>query len=80
MKHRVVPLFNNLVVNETSDEVEAEFLDHQYILPRESCFYMVWWRPCQHFYIFDFWGHLLMKDFHLPFGVLEKFYWVSKQY
>ncbi|CAK9312634.1 unnamed protein product [Citrullus colocynthis] len=40
LKHRVVPLFNNLVVNETSDEVEAEFLDHQYILPRESCFYM----------------------------------------
>ncbi|XP_011649609.1 methyltransferase-like protein 2 [Cucumis sativus] len=39
-KDRVVPLFNNLVVNETSDEVEAEFLDHQYILPRESCFYM----------------------------------------
>ncbi|XP_023002716.1 methyltransferase-like protein 2 isoform X1 [Cucurbita maxima] len=39
-KNRVVPLFNNLVVNETLNEVEAEFLDHQYILPRESCFYM----------------------------------------
>ncbi|XP_022144198.1 methyltransferase-like protein 2 isoform X2 [Momordica charantia] len=37
---RVASLFNNLVVNETRDEVEAEFLDHQYILPRESCFYM----------------------------------------
>lgn len=38
---RVVPVFNNLVVNETSDDMEAEFLNNKYILPRESCFYMV---------------------------------------
>lgn len=37
---RVVPVFNNLVVNETSDDMEAEFLNNKYILPRESCFYM----------------------------------------
>lgn len=48
---RVASLFNNLVVNETRDEVEAEFLDHQYILPRESCFYMVW---CHFVNIFPF--------------------------
>ena len=38
---RVVPVFNNLVVNEASDDMEAEFLNKKYILPRESCFYMV---------------------------------------
>ncbi|KAJ6320753.1 hypothetical protein OIU78_016029 [Salix suchowensis] len=37
---RVVPVFNNLVVNEASDDMEAEFLNKKYILPRESCFYM----------------------------------------
>ncbi|CAN1126854.1 Methyltransferase-like protein 2 [Linum perenne] len=37
---RVVPVFNNLVVNETGDEVEAEFLNRKYVIPRESCFYM----------------------------------------
>ncbi|KAJ6722545.1 METHYLTRANSFERASE-LIKE PROTEIN 4 [Salix koriyanagi] len=37
---RVVPVFNNLVVNEASDDMEAEFLNKKYIMPRESCFYM----------------------------------------
>ncbi|KAL9449221.1 hypothetical protein AB3S75_011200 [Citrus x aurantiifolia] len=37
---RVLPLFNNLVANEASDDVEAEILDRTYILPRESCFFM----------------------------------------
>ncbi|XP_043709424.1 methyltransferase-like protein 2 isoform X2 [Telopea speciosissima] len=36
----VVPVFNNLVINETSEDVEAEFLDSLYIIPRESCFHM----------------------------------------
>lgn len=36
----MLPLFNNLVANETSDDVEAEILDRTYILPRESCFFM----------------------------------------
>ncbi|XP_002510345.2 methyltransferase-like protein 2 isoform X2 [Ricinus communis] len=35
-----LPVFNNLVVNETCDDLEAEFLNRKYILPRESCFYM----------------------------------------
>ncbi|XVF73714.1 hypothetical protein PTKIN_Ptkin13bG0005000 [Pterospermum kingtungense] len=39
-EQRVVPVFKNLVVNNTPDEVEAEFLNRRYILPRESCFYM----------------------------------------
>ena len=38
---RVIPAFNNLVVNEKDEEVEAEFMNTQYILPRDSCFYMV---------------------------------------
>ncbi|KAK9270182.1 hypothetical protein L1049_025758 [Liquidambar formosana] len=36
----VLPIFNNLVANETNDDVEAEFFNIQYILPRKSCFYM----------------------------------------
>ncbi|XP_010533242.1 PREDICTED: methyltransferase-like protein 2 [Tarenaya hassleriana] len=39
-EHRVVPAFNNLVMNETGEEIEAEFLDRKYIIPRKSCFYM----------------------------------------
>ncbi|XP_062158239.1 methyltransferase-like protein 2 isoform X3 [Alnus glutinosa] len=39
-EERVLPVFNNLVLNETSDDVEAEFLDSPYVMPRESCFYM----------------------------------------
>ncbi|XP_034676886.1 methyltransferase-like protein 2 isoform X2 [Vitis riparia] len=39
-EERVIPIFNNLVVNETSDNVEAEFLNSRYVIPRESCFYM----------------------------------------
>ncbi|XP_043812765.1 methyltransferase-like protein 2 isoform X4 [Manihot esculenta] len=38
---RIIPVFNNLVVNETISDVDAEFLNEKYILPRESCFYMV---------------------------------------
>ncbi|KAK9108791.1 hypothetical protein Sjap_016851 [Stephania japonica] len=37
---KVVPLFNNLVVNDTSIDVEAEFLNTLYVMPRNSCFYM----------------------------------------
>ncbi|XP_048331017.2 methyltransferase-like protein 2 [Ziziphus jujuba] len=39
-EQRVFPVFDNLVVNETGDEVEAEFLNSQYILPPDSGFYM----------------------------------------
>lgn len=41
---RVVPVFDNLVDNERSNDIEAEFLDHKYILPKKSCFCMVWIR------------------------------------
>ncbi|CAI0425486.1 unnamed protein product [Linum tenue] len=37
---RVVPVFDNLVVNEIGDEVEAEFLSRKYVIPRQSCLYM----------------------------------------
>lgn len=37
----VVPVFDNLVANEGTDEIESELLDHKYILPKKSCFYMV---------------------------------------
>ncbi|XP_044471038.1 methyltransferase-like protein 2 isoform X2 [Mangifera indica] len=39
-EQRVLPLFNNLVANETCDDVEVEVLSRRYILPRESCFFM----------------------------------------
>ncbi|XP_010246997.1 PREDICTED: methyltransferase-like protein 2 isoform X2 [Nelumbo nucifera] len=39
-EREVVPIFNNLVVNKTSDDLEAEFHTRWYIIPRESCFYM----------------------------------------
>lgn len=34
-------VFNNLVANETEEEVDAEFSNRRYIMPRKSCFYMV---------------------------------------
>ncbi|XP_051149687.1 methyltransferase-like protein 2 isoform X2 [Andrographis paniculata] len=37
---RVARVFGNFVANEGSDDIEAEFLGHEYILPKESCFYM----------------------------------------
>lgn len=37
----VVSLFNNLIGNETNDDVEAEFQNSCYILPRRSSFHMV---------------------------------------
>ncbi|XP_050214869.1 methyltransferase-like protein 2 isoform X2 [Mercurialis annua] len=37
---RIIPVFNNLVVNETCEDVEAELLNMKYLLPRQSCFYM----------------------------------------
>lgn len=40
-EQRVFQVFNNLVVNETEEEVEAEFSHRRYIMPRKSCFYMV---------------------------------------
>lgn len=39
-EQRVLPIFDNLVVNETSVDVEAEFLNNRYVIPRQSCFYM----------------------------------------
>lgn len=40
-EQRVFQVFNNLVVNETGEEVEAEFSNRRLIMPRNSCFYMV---------------------------------------
>lgn len=39
---RIVPVFNNLVANEESSDMVAEFLNCRYIVPKKSCFYMVW--------------------------------------
>ncbi|CAI9753435.1 unnamed protein product [Fraxinus pennsylvanica] len=39
-KQRVVPVFNTLVANEGSSDMEAEFLNHRFIVPKNSCFYM----------------------------------------
>ncbi|CAH9144776.1 unnamed protein product [Cuscuta epithymum] len=39
-KQDVVPVFDNLIVNKGSGDVEAEFLNHKYIIPKDSCFYM----------------------------------------
>ncbi|KAJ6808381.1 methyltransferase-like protein 2 [Iris pallida] len=36
----IVPLFDNLIGNETTEDVEAEFLNSKYILPPRSSFYM----------------------------------------
>ncbi|CAN0922093.1 Methyltransferase-like protein 2 [Linum grandiflorum] len=41
---RMVPVFNNVVINEAGIEVEAEFMSRKYVIPRESCFYMVRYR------------------------------------
>ncbi|CDP07562.1 unnamed protein product [Coffea canephora] len=35
-----VPVFNNFVVNNGDNDVEAELLNRNYIIPRKSCFYM----------------------------------------
>lgn len=40
-EQRVLPIFDNLVLNETGDDVEAEFLNSRYVIPRESSFYML---------------------------------------
>ncbi|XP_023644975.1 methyltransferase-like protein 2 isoform X2 [Capsella rubella] len=37
---RVFQVFNNLVVNESGEEVEAEFSNRRYIMPTKSSFYM----------------------------------------
>ncbi|KAL7081579.1 hypothetical protein ACP275_14G048800 [Erythranthe tilingii] len=37
---RMAPVFDNLVANEGNSDIEAELLDHKYILPKQSCFYM----------------------------------------
>ncbi|MED6119069.1 hypothetical protein PIB30_008584 [Stylosanthes scabra] len=37
----VLPAFNNLVANDTEDDAVAEILNSQYIVPRQSCFYML---------------------------------------
>ncbi|KAI3843653.1 hypothetical protein MKW98_013589, partial [Papaver atlanticum] len=38
---RLVPAFNNLVMNESCDDVEAEILNNRCVLPRNKCFYML---------------------------------------
>ncbi|KAK6939504.1 MT-A70-like [Dillenia turbinata] len=55
---RVLPLFSNLVANDTKDEVEAEILNCIYVLPRKSSFYMV---PNESFQFF--WGKLVLCTF-----------------
>lgn len=40
-EQKVLPAFNNLVSNDTKDDVLAEILNNHYIMPRESCFYML---------------------------------------
>lgn len=40
IEQRVTPVFNNLIANEGSYDIEAEILNHKYIIPRRSCFYM----------------------------------------
>lgn len=40
-EERVFKVFNNLVVNETEEDIDAEFSNRRYIMPRKSCFYMV---------------------------------------
>ena len=47
---RIRHVFNSLVVNDTCDDLEAEFLKSNYILPKESCFYMV----CYAIFFFNF--------------------------
>lgn len=36
----MLPIFNSVVENEAPNDVEAEFMNNHYILPRRSCFYM----------------------------------------
>lgn len=54
--HTMVPVFNNLVVNEGDNDVEAEILNHRYIIPKKSCFYMVW--QVFQFFLLGTWGKL----------------------
>ncbi|KAI5656019.1 hypothetical protein M9H77_24812 [Catharanthus roseus] len=37
---RMVPVFNNHVINQGTDDLVAELLSNKYIIPRGSCFYM----------------------------------------
>ncbi|KAH7665436.1 MT-A70-like protein [Dioscorea alata] len=37
---RAVPVFNNLIRNQSSYDLEADFLNRQYILPGKCCFFM----------------------------------------
>lgn len=41
IEQRETPVFNNLVANEGSYDIEAEIFNHKYIIPKRSCFYMV---------------------------------------
>ncbi|KAG5613241.1 hypothetical protein H5410_024522 [Solanum commersonii] len=40
IEQKVTPVFNNLVANEGSYDIEAELFNHKYIIPKRSCFYM----------------------------------------
>ncbi|KAI3825578.1 hypothetical protein L1987_07069 [Smallanthus sonchifolius] len=37
---RNLPAFGSLVANETNSDMEADFLNHEYIIPKQSSFYM----------------------------------------
>nr|GEX59555.1 methyltransferase-like protein 2 isoform X1 [Tanacetum cinerariifolium] len=37
---RIIPAFGSLVANETRSDMEADFLNHRYIIPKQSSFYM----------------------------------------
>ncbi|KAK4352011.1 hypothetical protein RND71_027529 [Anisodus tanguticus] len=41
IEQRVAPVFNNLVANEGSCDIEAELFNHKYIIPKRSCFCMI---------------------------------------
>lgn len=60
-EQKLHPLFNNLVLNETGDDVEAEFLSSRFVIPGKSCFYMVFF-------------NLLL--FCLSHGILPKLFYV----
>lgn len=43
LNQKLLPIFNNFISNETSNDVVAEFLTSQYVLPKDSSFYMMTW-------------------------------------
>nr|XP_043638708.1 methyltransferase-like protein 2 isoform X2 [Erigeron canadensis] len=39
-ERKIIPAFGSLVANETNSDMEADFLSRQYIIPKQSSFYM----------------------------------------